>query len=124
MKPNPRQPPSDAEIDGLLGSQLKRTSPEFEQRWRELRGEFVATTRASRLPLRRSWLLWPGIVTAAFASALVVFVLRDAPLPPAPTQLVSFEELIALDSALASATPLLAAENREVLLYLPTPANL
>jgi hypothetical protein len=124
MTPDSRQPPSDAEIDGLLGSQLKRTSPEFEQRWRELRGQFVSPTSASRLPDRRSWLLWPGIVTAAFASALVVFVLRDAPRPPAPTQLVTFEELIALDSALASATPLLAAENREALIYLPTPANL
>lgn len=124
MKPDPRQPPSDAEIDRLLGSQLKRTSPEFEQRWRELRGQFVATTSASRLSPRPSWLLWPGVMTAALAAALMVFVLRDDSRSPDPTQLVTFEELIALDSALASATPLLAAENREVLLYLPTPANL
>jgi len=124
MKPNFRQPPSDAEIDRLLASQLKRTSPEFEQRWRELRGEFVSTTRASRRPLLPSWRLWPGIATAAVATALMVFALREEPLPPEQARLVTFEELIALDSALASAAPLLAAENREVLLYLPTPANL
>jgi len=118
MKPDSRPPPSDAEIDRLLGSQLKRTSLEFEQRWRELRGQFVATSP------RRSWLLWPGIVATAVAAALMVFVLRDDPLPPHPTQLVTFEELIALDAALASASPLLAAENREVLLYIPMPANL
>ncbi len=124
MKPDSRPPPSDAEIDRLLGSQLKRTSPEFEQRWRELRGQFVATASASPRPHRRSWLLWPGIVTAAVAAALVVFILRDDLIPPDRTKLVTFEELIALDSALASATPLLAAENREVLLYIPMPANL
>lgn len=123
MKTNPHQPPSEAELDQLLGSQLTRTSPEFEQRWRELRNSFEPGARARRSWMR-PWLIWPGLATAALAVALTIAVRRDGgpfnPVAPAP----AFEELLAWDAALAPATPLLPAENREAILHLPAPANL
>jgi len=122
MKPNPRQPPADAELDRLLASQVKRTSPEFEQRWRERRNEFVNRKPAS---FRwRPWLLWPGLATAVVAVALTIVARREATTfnsTPPPT---AFEALLSWDATLAVALPLLPAENREALLHLPAPANL
>lgn len=118
MNSEDSRPPSDADLDRLLGSKLRRTSPEFEQRWRELRGELAGTRprpRASWL----WWLLWPGLPTLAVATLSVVLVLRpNAPSPAAPGP-VTFEELIALDAALQPARSLLVAENRDALLHLP-----
>lgn len=118
MNSGPSRPPSDAELDRLLGSKLRRTSPAFEQRWRDLRAELAGT----RPPARASWLrrlLWPGLpALAAAAVAFVVVLRRDAP-PAAVPAPVSFEELFALDAALHPARSLLAAENREALLHLP-----
>lgn len=112
------RPPTDADLDRLLGSKLRRTSPEFEQRWRDLRGELAG----SRPPARGGgwrWLLWPGLPTLAVASLAVVLVLRPKPPSPAAPGPVSFEELIALDAALQPARSLLVAENRDALLHLP-----
>jgi hypothetical protein len=112
------RPPSAADLDRLLGSKLRRTSPGFEQRWRELRGELAGTR-----PLRRAaWLrrlLWPGLPAFAAAALAVVLVLRDRPPAPAAPGSVTFEELIALDAALQPARSLLVAENRDALLHLP-----
>ena len=113
---NPK-PPSDDELDRLLARQLKRTSPEFEQRWRELRATFAqpAPARSLRLP---AWLMWPGLATATLATLAVVFVFRSSrPAPPAPN-VAAFEELLALDAALAPATALFDAENRDAVLHL------
>ncbi|MEX2045500.1 MAG: hypothetical protein WD941_09120, partial [Opitutus sp.] len=61
MNTNPSLPPSDAEIDRLLASRLKHTSPEFEMRWRELRGELAGRRPSRRGQWWSSWLLWPGV---------------------------------------------------------------
>lgn len=111
-------PPSDPELDRLLGSKLRRTSPEFEARWRQLRAELAG----ARVPARASWtrwLLWPGLATVTLAAVALVFVLRRAPAPTSAPQPVTFEELIALDAALQPASSLLVAENRDALLHLP-----
>jgi hypothetical protein len=121
MKPD--EPLSDAELDRLLASRLRRTSPEFELRWRALRSEL--TSAGVRRPTWASrWLLWPGLATAALAAVMAVFALRSPP-PPLGSPAVSlFEELIALDAALAPAAPLLDAENRDAVLYLQPSSNL
>lgn len=119
MNPEDRRPPTDAELDRLLGSRLRRTTPEFEQRWRLLRAE-LAGARPAAGPVRwPRWLLWPGLTTAALAVLAILFVARRAPAPPPGAQPVSFEELIALDAALQPARALLEAENRDALLHLP-----
>ena len=120
MNSDDSRPPSDADLDRLLGSKLRRTSPEFEQRWRELRNQ-LPTIRPRPRP-RTSWLrwlLWPGLPTLAAASLAVVLVLRQQPPAPAAPGPVTFEELIALDAALQPARSLLVAENRDALLHLP-----
>lgn len=124
MKTTPRPPPSDSELDQLLRSQLTRTSPEFERRWRELRNGFVTEKRA--FTWWRPWLIWPGLAVAAAAvmALTVIMAQRDLPAVAATAPTVAFEELFAWDSALAAATPLLTPENREALLNLPAPANL
>jgi hypothetical protein len=114
-RPSPH-PPSDSELDRLFASRLRRTSPEFEQRWRELRGELAGGPHASPRP--RTWLawwLWPGLATAACALAVGFLALR----PRAPAPLVAFEELVSLDAALTPAAPLLEPETREALIHLP-----
>lgn len=118
MNSNDSRPPSDTDLDRLLGSKLRRTSPEFEQRWRELRGELAGARPRPRTSWLR-WLLWPGLPTLAAASLAVVLVLRQQPPTPAAPGPVTFEELIALDAALQPARSLLVAENRDALLHLP-----
>jgi hypothetical protein len=119
--PSPH-PPSDSELDSLLASRLRRTSPEFEQRWRELRGQLASRGRTSR-PAWLAWWLWPGAATAAVALAALFFILRP-PVPHASAPvLASFEELVSLDAALAPAAPLLEPETREALLHLPVNSN-
>ena len=115
MKPADHIPPSDRELDRLLGSRLKRTSPEFEQRWRELRATLGVAPRRPwfRLP---SVVLWPGLAVAVLGLATVVLVLRPAP-GARPAQEEEFAALIALDRALAPAAPLLETENRDAVLH-------
>lgn len=112
------RPPSDPELDRLLGSKLRRTSPEFELRWRKLRAELGGGRSRARVEWTRWW-LWPGLTTITLAALAVVFVLRRAPAPAPEARPVSFEELIALDAALQPASSLLVAENRDALLHLP-----
>jgi hypothetical protein len=118
MNSDDSRPPSDADLDRLLGGKLRRTSPAFEQRWRDLRGELAGTRPRARTSWLR-WLLWPGLPTLAAASIAIVLVLRQPPSPPAAPGPVTFEELIALDAALQPARSLLVAENRDALLHLP-----
>jgi hypothetical protein len=118
MNSDDSRPPSDADLDRLLGSKLRRTSPEFEQRWRELRNQLPGIRPRPRTSWLR-WFLWPGLPTLAAASLAVVLVLRQPPPPPAAPGPLTFEELIALDAALQPARSLLVAENRDALLHLP-----
>ncbi len=118
MNPATPRPPSDSELDRLLASKLRRTSPEFELRWRELR----ANLGGGRAPARAGWprwLLWPGFAGAALVALAVVFVVRRSTPPLADGSRITFEELIALDAALQPAAPLLNGENRDALLNLP-----
>ena len=115
--------PSDDELNRLLASRLKRTSPEFEQRWRELRASFTRPAPRRWLPWTRV-LGWPGLATAALAALTVVVVLRSPRPGPANPGPADFEELFALDAALAPALPLLEAENREAVLHLSPSTNL
>ena len=112
------RPPSDPELDRLLGSKLRRTSPEFELRWRELRAELAGVRSPVRARWPR-WLLWPGLATATMAALVIMIVSRRAPAPEPSSQPVTYEDLIALDAALQPASPLLVAENRDALLNLP-----
>lgn len=113
---NPSQNgPSDEDLERLLSSNVRRTRPEFEQRWRELRGTFTSP-QPSRVRWR--WMLWPGLATGAALAVLLAFELRPSS-PPASPGPVSFEELIALNDALAPAQPLLEAETREAVINLP-----
>lgn len=123
MKPADPQPPSDADLDRLLASRLKRTSPEFELRWRELRARLVAAPPTRRRSWIR-WLLWPGLATAALAAAALVLTLRHASPDPVALRHATFENLIALDAALAPAAPLFDPENREAVLHLPAKTQL
>lgn len=118
MNPEPPRPPSDAELDRLLGARLRHTSPDFELRWRKLRAELAGSRPAAGADWPR-WLLWPGLATLAVAAFALLIVLRRAPDPEARPGPVSFEELIALDAALQPARSLLVAENRDALLNLP-----
>lgn len=113
---SPSQPPSDDEIDRLLAARLRRTSPEFELRWRELRGSFRSSP-ALRTRIWPRWLLWPGLATAAVAVVVVTVNLRHRPVGPAPA--AEFAQLLALDAALAPAAPLLEPETRDAVLHLP-----
>lgn len=120
---NPSPTPSDEDLDRLLASQLKHTSPEFEQRWRELRAGLVAQPRASlRLPSLR-WLRWPGFATAAVVVLAVVLVLRYSPRPSTGPAPALHAELFSLDAALAPAAPLLDHEIRDAVIHLPAAAN-
>ena len=118
MNSNVPRPPSDSELDRLLGSRLRRTSPDFEQRWRELRPELAGTRPPVRARWPR-WFLWPGLTTLIVASFAVLLVVRNAPVPSSDPGLVTFEDLLSLDAALQPARFLLVEENRDALLHLP-----
>ncbi len=115
--------PSESEIDRMLAGQLRRTSPEFELRWRELRAELVTPRRRLGLPWRK-WLLWPGLATAAAAAFTVAVYFRNPPPPAAGASAIRFEELIALNEMLQPGTPLLDSETRDALLNLPADSTL
>lgn len=115
---NAHRSPSEEEIDRLLASRLRDTTPEFEARWRDLRRELRQTPAARRA--RPSW--WPGLAAAgvAFAAVLVVYHPWSTPAPrPEPRFSEDFAELFAMDDILGRATPLLDPENRDALLHLP-----
>lgn len=121
MKP-PRRPPDEPELDQLLASRFKDTSPAFEARWRELRREL------RKAPPPATWwgawrvLPWLG-VAAGLAAAWALLLHRPAApaagegLPP------ELAELFEWDASLAAAVPLLDAENRDALLNLPVESN-
>lgn len=121
MKP-PRRPPDELELDQLLASRFKDTSPAFETRWRDLKRELrEAPPPAARWGGGRV-LPWLG-VAAGLAAAWVLLLHR----PPAPVASEGIPpglaELFEWDASLAAAAPLLDAENRDALLHLPIESN-
>lgn len=121
MSDDPLRSPSDSDLDRLLASQPRRTTPEFEQRWRELRATFGHRPAPVRQLWRNVW-VWPGL--AAAIAAAVLFVTLRVRAPATASDFVAFEKLIALDATLARAMPLLEAENRDALLHLPAQPRL
>ncbi|MDD3178829.1 MAG: hypothetical protein PHQ04_00610 [Opitutaceae bacterium] len=122
MKPAERIPPSEEDIDRLLASRFKDTTPEFERRWVDLKRQLRTA------PPSRPWFAWPrlapwfGVAVAGAAAVWLLVLQRPAP-PAVPTQpSPALAELFAMDEVLARAMPLLDAENRDALLHLP--ANL
>lgn len=113
------RPPSDDELDRLLASRPKRTSPEFEQRWRELRATLVSPAPRARFSFGYGW-LWSGVALTALA---VGIALRQAPPRAAEVDGAAFEQLLALDAALSPGAPLLDPEDRAAILYLPLQAK-
>ena len=116
-----RDPLSDDQLDRLLGSRFRDTTPEFEARWvafkRDLR---TASPRRKVVP---PWAAWLGLMSSGVALAAILLAIhpwRQSP-PPSDGLAVSpaLAELFAMDDALARATPLLDTENRDALLHLP-----
>jgi hypothetical protein len=116
-------PPSDEDLDRLLASKLKHTSPEFELRWRELRRRFAHQPARRRFHVYR-WLLWPGLATAGLTAAALVFVVRGYRRLPTVPDPAPFAELFALDAVLAPGTALLDGETRDAVLHLPAQTEL
>lgn len=115
------KPPTDEEIDRLLASRLRDTTPEFEARWRDLQRELRQAP-----PRRRSWFAWPsawaGLAAAGAAAALLLALWPAAPVTPprnAPEFSPAFAELFEMNEVLAHALPLIDPENRDALLHLP-----
>ena len=120
MNPHHPHPPSDDDIDRLLASQLKDTTPEFERRWVDLKRQLrTAPPRRSLVP---AWAAWLGLFSAGVTLVAIFTVLRPGrPEAPAVASVPSpmLAELFVMDEVLARATPLLDAESRDVLLHLP-----
>jgi hypothetical protein len=116
--------PRDPEIDALLARRYRDTSPEFEARWVELKRELRNTPIRHRWWTQFGWNNW--VMLGGMAAALMmvlVFVTwrRETPSPMAAVEVSpALAELFAMDAVLGRATALLDAENREVLLHLPT----
>lgn len=128
MKPTPRKPITDEQIDRLLGGQWRDTTPEFEARWVQLRRELrQEPVRRSGWAKVRGWPVWLGAGATAVAAALavVVAVRRPAvvtvPEDGAVSVAVSpaLAELLAMDAVLTRAQVLLDEEQRGALLHLP-----
>jgi hypothetical protein len=120
MNPDRPTPPTDDEIDRLLASRFKDTTPEFERRWIDLKRELRTAPR--RRPLVPAWAAWLGLASAGVAVMAILFLQhpgRRSGSPSASEPSPALAELFAMDAVLSRATPLLDAENRDVLLHLP-----
>lgn len=111
-----RGTPEDRELDALLGSRLKETTPEFDARWAEL-----SRRLASPAPRRIVWLRpWAGVALAvAAAVAMIWWVGRPGGAAPGRAHAEVLEDMAAMDAVLARGTALLDGENRAELLNLP-----
>lgn len=125
MKPNPPSDPDDAQVDRLLARRYRDTSPDFEARWTALKRDLrqAPVSHRWRWP---AWATWAGLGALGAAAALVFVVTR--PPPPTPvTEKIELSpqlaELLAMDSVLERAKPLLDEENRAALLELPADAG-
>lgn len=119
MKTPDRDPPSDEDIDALLGSQLKDTTPEFEARW-------VAFRRRLRTgPMTRQrvppWAGWLGLMSAGVTVAAILLALHPWQRVPQtlPALTPDLDSLFTMEAVLEPATALLDPENRDAFLNLP-----
>ncbi|MCF7688909.1 MAG: hypothetical protein K9M98_15330 [Cephaloticoccus sp.] len=122
MNPKHQPFPDEEAINRLLSRRYRDTSPEFEQRWIDLKRELRQhSPGGSTWFPSRQWAGWLGMLGAIAAIAFVVHTSRT----PVPTTAADMDlspqltELLAMDQLLSQATPLLDAENRAALLNLP-----
>ncbi len=119
MSPSDHDPRSDDDLDALLASRIKETTPEFEARW-------VACKRRLRTEPRSrhvvpAWAAWLGLMSAGVALVAILLALHPwRPVPPPVRNLApDVDELLTMDAVLQPAAALLDAENRDALLNLP-----
>ena len=117
----PRRPPSDDEMDRLLASRFRDTTPEFEARWRDLKRELRQVPPHQPALGWRRFAPWFGVALAGSA-ALWLVMLNYQPAAfigsagePSP----ALAELLKMDAALTPGTALLDPESRDALLHLP-----
>lgn len=122
----PRRSPTEDELDQLLASRIQDTTPEFERRWVDLQRDLRLATAAAPRGRRWSWTHgWGGALVALGGLAAITLLLtRPAPVPSrvvetTPPFSAAFVELMELNEVLDQALPLIDAENRDALLYLP-----
>lgn len=118
MKPT-RRPPSEEELDRLLASRIKDTTPEFEARWRDVKRELRQSRPRVSLWAWRPLLPWAGAAAAVVVAGVVVLQRRPPPVPTFPPATPVLAELYELDATLSSGEVLLDAENRDAVLFLP-----
>lgn len=119
MKVPNHQFPSDDDLDTLLRSRLRDTSPEFEARWVDFKRR-LRTAPARRHPIP-AWTGWLGIVSAGVTMAAIFLAIHPWRPNAAPMLKLTPElnELFTMDATLEPATALLDVENRDALLNLP-----
>ncbi len=114
---------SDEDVDALLGSRFRETTPEFEARWVELRRR-LRTEPAPRAGIP-PWAAWLGLLSAGVTMAAILLALH--PWRPAPPAIAAGEphldELFTMDAVLEPAAALLDTDNRAALLNLPVPPS-
>ncbi len=119
MKPPDHDPLPDPDLDALLGSRMRETTPEFEARWVAFKRQLRTEPRGRHaVP---AWAAWLGLMSAGVALVAILFALhpwRSAP-PPVRNLVPDVDELLTMDAALQPAAALLDAENRDALLNLP-----
>lgn len=129
MKKMPPNHPedSDEQLDSILGSRLRSTSPEFEQRFNTLSRRLANEESAS--PWRRWWQIfshpdaraWQIVTVATAMIALVAVIALQQVYFSASEQpdTKDFLELVALDESLSSALVLSDQEALDLLLNMP-----
>jgi hypothetical protein len=121
MNPPDRNPFSDDQLDRMLSSRFRDTTPEFDARWVEFK-RHLRTPSPSRRAVP-SWAAWLGVMSSGVTLAAILLAIHPwRPAPPHLNRLTvspALAELFSMDDALAHATPLLDAENRDELLNLP-----
>ncbi len=122
MKLPGRNPLSDDDLDTLLRSRLRDTTPEFEARWADFRRR-LRSAPARRHPPQVWIAAWLGIMSSGVTMAAILLALHPwRPSPPvtsAPGLSPQLDELFTMEAALEPATALLDSENRDALLNLP-----
>lgn len=118
--PDSQSDPNDPER--LLHTRLRRTTPEFERRFDDLRRQLAQepNPRDPSWPWT-SWVAqWRFIGAAVIMAAFVVGYISFQTTRCAPSSDATFGELLALNDTLESAMPLTDTETRTAVLLLPT----
>lgn len=120
LDPASQSNPNDPER--LLRTRLRRTTPEFERRFDDLRRQLAQEPNPTEAMWPwASWITqWRFIGVAAVMAALVVGSISFQTTRHASSSNVTFGELLALNDTLESAMPLTDTETRTAVLLLPT----